>query len=340
MTMPMIGEEQFDKSLIPGHHKKDVRRLIEVAVMLGWKMHVSRTNQVTLVSYDERKKYHLSKRSTISYNRMFRDVAKYADPEKCKDALFLRSLGLPDAMIPMLLPNEADATVREPEPEPEPEQPQKTPPRTLVSRAPMIAKEGGGRGYESETTNELRWSDGTMTYRCRYKGCTYESGERLGPSRHYAGAHRNAPVSDPKTFKAEVPEAATYSPRASRVAALAARLREAWESGEDPDFEALAREALTWVHEQSSNGTDLAAEAEEMTPEETLARIRALLDDGAQGRARKQVDELAERVVSLEAALAEQSALADEARKQAQKARDDLHAFVELAQGLETRDAG
>ena len=93
------------------------------------------------------------------------------------------------------------------------------------------------------------------------------------------------------------------------------------------DPHVIAREALTWVHEQSHHDTEHAAEREEMTPEETLARIRLLLDDGSYSRLHQMVDEQAQQIVALENR-------AEQAERKAAEAMDTLQAFRELAAEL------
>ncbi len=83
-TQGMFTDEDFDKSLLPTYLKKDVREVIEVAVMLGWKMHISGANSVTIIAPEERKKYHFSctGRASNSITRIRKDVMRFADPQK------------------------------------------------------------------------------------------------------------------------------------------------------------------------------------------------------------------------------------------------------------------
>jgi hypothetical protein len=71
------------------------------------------------------------------------------------------------------------------------------PDRYVVSEEPMIALAGGQRttgedevvdrewGYESETTNERLWSDGSVDYTCRQPGCDFSTPHRTGSRGHW-----------------------------------------------------------------------------------------------------------------------------------------------------------
>lgn len=82
--MPIYDNENFQRSLVPSYLKAEIREIIETAVMFGWKMHVSSAHSVTLVSYDERKKFHFSRtnRASKSLNQIKRDIIKFGEPEK------------------------------------------------------------------------------------------------------------------------------------------------------------------------------------------------------------------------------------------------------------------
>lgn len=323
----IFDHENFDKGVIPAHLKRDVRGLIEASVSLGWKIHVSTANAVTLISFDERKKYHLSKRSSISYQRMFKDVVKYADPQRAALVAEGQELGLPAELIRSLLPSIEEATTYEqPESQPEPEvveaevvepEPTPAPRRHVISVTTMIAKKEEGRAYDSPTTDEVLWSDGSKTYRCKHEGCDFESSLRIGPGRHWGNMHKERMV-EPQTYAAEVPEATRYNPQKRRVQALADALRQAW--GEEPDFEALATTALTWVHEQHGEPQP----DEPLTAEQILARIRTLLDDGTAGQIRADLAAANERLVTLQAEV-------ERERERTQQVRETLHTLAELA---------
>lgn len=360
----MYDNDTFDKTLLPTHLKKDVRDLIEIAVMLGWKMHLGAANSVTIVSYDEKKKLHFSAshRASNSMNRMRREIVKYADPKQLEFGYAAHSAKDPDlgrlmfAAMPTI--NRDTVVDHRPEIEAEENEEQRrreareelrraqrerqTPPesrssesepvipqyangskeqeakrdRTIVSQKPMIAKDTEGRGYESKVSIERHWSDGSVDYKC--VDCDYSSTNRLAIRGHRSGSKHTARGRDRASHKIEVPLAASYAPRQTRIEALAAVIQGLVSEGTVDPAE-IARQALTWVHEQTRHGTSEAAEREPMTAEDTLNRIRLLLDDGS----RQKIVELTQQIDDLHAE-----------RTQLTERVDELESFIDLATTL------
>ena len=403
----MFDAETFTKDLIPEALGKDVKEVVTIAVALGWKMHVTSNNAVSIVSYDERKRHHFAVggRSTHNWNRIHRDVLKFAEPEKLLLADSLAGIKMPKNMLggkeaarfasdlaavmlplvgdegtfvdhrPEIAAAEAEeeqrkiaARQRREQREREAEQArqearerasriaqeaaqaarqaaaeeeqrtsfeedhraalvtkeEETPERHIVSEKPMVAKGGHNRAYESYTAIERLWSDGSKDWKC--PECPYTSTKSRGSvPAHWSKVHSKGQGTreHPAMYEAEVPDARVYAPRQNRVDALAETIREMMKAGEK-DPEVIARTALTWVHENSKHATPLAAEREELTPEDTLNRIRTLLDQGVYDQQQKRIDALEEHVLTAEAE-------AQQARQEAQQARETLRAFTELA---------
>jgi hypothetical protein len=363
--------ETFDRSVIPDNFKPEVKDAIEVAVMLGWKMHLSSANSVTIASYDGRKKYHFNTvRNSIPIKRVRRDIVKFADPQqamlmmqsnKLMDsgheelatlmAATMPQIGDPDTVVDHRAETEEQARLeqerraqaraqraaekeeakRRQAAEEEakaaavsqrnvPEQEDR-----IISEKPMLAKANEGRAYQSESAIERLWLSGMVDYKCTK--CDYTNTNRLSIRGHYQVHSRGKGRSTvPPTFTAEVPRAVSYKPRIERVQALAAIIQEMLNAdpGAGPSAEEVARQALTWVHEQSRKGTALSAEREDLGPEDTLHRIRTLLDDGSMFETRQ-------RVTALEEQLLEAEARAEEAAARAEQAQSTLRAFMELA---------
>lgn len=336
--MPMYDRHTFEpEDHIPPHLKKDARDTVMVAVAMGWKLHVNTNNSCTIIAPNDRKKHHFAgnSRATIPLNRIRRDIFRYADP-----AL----LAIADQVIDGKLPPEVAAMVEkvayprneeQPEEEPVPtpnDMPQHRPEPSesedkaepyVVSEQPMLAKAGTNRGYESAATVERHWSDGTTDYKC--VDCDYSSKDRLSVRSHRNkhGKKQGPSTHRGQTFVADVPNAAHYRPRQTRIDALAEVIEGLMaDGGKDPGE--IAKTALTWVHEQSRQGTSLAAEREELGPEDTLNRIRSLLDDGTFARQRSRIEALEERLTQTEQAL-------EETAQRADKAQSTLRALSELA---------
>lgn len=331
--MPLV--EEFDKAVLPRHLSKDARENIEVAAMLGWAVHVSTSEGVTITAPGDPspKRYHFGKtRSTIPNKRIMRDIVKFGDPALVAIAAVSLQEKMPE--LTGLLPKvEEVATAGEVEEV----HTVKREPRHIVSREPMIAKARPGDGYMSATTIVRKWSDGSTDYECRM--CDYTSPVRLGVPRHFGALHSQGPQPRPPTFQAEVPEAAPYKPRKSRIEALAAALRQVMDGG-SPEDVALA--ALTWVREQSRQGTELSVEREEMTDTEVLNRIRTLLDRGEFIQMQHTVEQLQTEVRTTQELLDQAIAEADECRavataaeERARRAHDTLVTLSQLAREAE-----
>jgi hypothetical protein len=354
--MGMYDKDSFDKSLVPTHLKKDVRDLIEIAVMLGWKMHLGSANSVTIVSYDERKKLHFSSsgRASIGMNRMRRDVTKFADPKQLEYGYAAMSAKDPDLgrLMFAAMPTLGQDTVVDHRPEIEAEENEEQrrreqreeirqarkereqrakeiassesepADRHIVSEQPMVAKASEGRGYDSKVAIERHWSDGSVDYKC--VDCDFASPKRLAIRGHRSGSKHTPRGRDRASTKVDVPLAATYRPRETRIVALAEVIAGLVAEGTVDPAE-IARQALTWVHEQTKYGTGEAAEREPMTAEETLNRIRLLLDDGSA----QKIVELTQKIDDLNAE-----------RSQLKERVEELESFIELATTLRRETAG
>ena len=322
------GGSDVSQRDLPDGFKQDIKALVAYAVAVGWRLTVTSNAGMTIVSPDENKKLHFSnRRSSGPLQRLRRTIDKYADPGRVEYMHNIMSSDLTDDQyIEMMSPLLADSNIEfaTPDQEEEPVKKRKaaprpaaakkveeidkkateqaTPERTLVSEKPMLARAHEGRAYESRVAIERTWSDGTVDYKCTL--CDY-TGERLSVRGHWqkhvrAGeVEASGPGGRGPEFQADVPLAAKYSPRMSRVEALAEWLASAYVPGEEPDFTLLARDALTWVHEQSAQGTALAAEREELSSDDILNRIRVLLDQGQYVKQREQIDKLSQELSTL-----------------------------------------
>lgn len=319
--------DDFERAGLPKGLKKNAYDLIELAVIHGWTARVTSGSSVSIVSPDGRKKYHFSgnRRDTISHERIKKDIIRLADPQRAAVAQTIAARGAEQSLdlmkdMPSLVTGTAEVVDDRP---PSKEQKVKAE-RTIISTTPMLAKAGSkDTAYESETTLVRRWSDGTTDYVC-VEG-DFEATSRLSVSRHFANAHSRGKgrAPQPPTFKAEV-QSAVYAPRQTRVEALAAHLHALWGT-EGLTLEEVAKAALTWVHEQSREGTEHAAERESLTPEDMLNRIRTLLDDGTAGRHQNELLELQQQVTYL-------TAQVEYERERGEAARATLKTLAELAQ--------
>jgi hypothetical protein len=331
---PMYDAETFTKNLLPKHFRHDVVVIIQTAAIMGWKVHVTSKKSVTIVSPGERKRYHfgLNSRSSTNLNRIRRDILKYGDPEKvaAADTIIDPTASLTEqrtASLKTPLLGE-EGTYSDERPEAEPEDPYR-----IISRKPMVARQGSRTAYDSETTIERTYANGYKDFVCSWPGCkfTSEISDRLSVARHYGQAHKKGQGRSPQPpiYQQEVKTYHHYAPRQKRIEALAEVIAGLLAGSKDIEPEEIAKAALVWVHEQSAQGTGLAAEREELTPEDTLNRIRNLLDDGSAGAIRTELEERDQQIVAL-------TARVEAAEAQAQSARETLKAFTDLAAELST----
>jgi hypothetical protein len=343
--MPAIEAVDYDPSILPSTLNKEAKELVGQALGLGWKLHLD-SNGVgcTIVSpVNESQRIHLGKRRSVPVKQMRSKVFRWGDPvlidhivthgdsledfEAFKDLFTKRAEALAAAgKEPNYVKHEnGEPVVHTVKSEPE------TTPRYVVSERPMNVRAREGRAYVSETTNVRVWSDGTQDYTCRAAGCTFSSGNRKAPSGHYANVHSEGVAERPPVFEANVTDHVRYAPRQWRIEALAAIIEAALADGGDPKD--LAKHALTWVHEQSSQGTNLAAEREPLTAEETLIRIRTLLDDGSKGEDLARIENLERQVLDMTTERDKALAAAEHERERVETLRDLLNEEAETHAG-------
>lgn len=181
---------------------------------------------------------------------------------------------------------------------------------TVVSEHPWLARKqpspDGGKVYESASAIEVKWSDGTVSYRCS-QSCGYESSNPRSVATHYGVAH---------TRTGEAPAAAEaakrvlpgvdytthvrepYKPSERLLEALAAWLADhSWDNVDE-----LAAIVLQWTHERP----DLDREPKgPMSDAEILQRIRTLVA----GPLARQIQEQTEQIATLTAEVEAKDAL-------------------------------
>lgn len=354
--------EQFDKQALPDWLQREAKDLVIVAAGLGWATHVAKDSVgIRSPRGNKRWVFTAGRRSTYPYNRIRKEVIRYCDPELLNIASLghlskdptLRSI-IDDVMSEQAEKTMVDHTgdeeaerLRRAEEKRQGEQRRQQEQERLeeeraalaaakphiVSEKPMTAVRGQKRGktqaYLSKTTIERTWSDGSKDYKCTE--CDFHSADRLAPSRHYGNSHSEGKAPEPSTFTAEVPDARHYRPQRRRVDALADVLKQLVEGAEQLSWAEIAEAALSWVHEQSGKGTSLAGEREPLTADETLNRIRMLLDDGTMDAHLQQVAALEQQVVDLGQTVEAERVLREEAEARARRAHETLQTLAELA---------
>lgn len=207
----------------------------------------------------------------------------------------------------------------------------------LVTQQPWMAKRGqrnqGGMKYESQTTWERKWSDGTMDYGCRHPGCEYEAPNPNSVASHYARSKDHPPVEEqPQHLDTDYEVGPAIGPRdnTARVNRLAAEILKAL-AGLPSNFEdrQLFADALAEAMLSNREGGESHALAEPPTPEQILDKIRVLVDDGSWLRMRAAEQSNAERMAALEAEIEEQREQLAEAQTRAAAAEAQAQSVTE-----------
>lgn len=342
----------FSKDVVPNGLPREAVDLCHGAVAVGWKAQVKRM-QVTLIAPDGHHTITLSASNrNIPYQRHKATIAKYASPlliggnssDEAVEALVATSRTAERIASDKRAVREAadhreieqakkvsdpetPATLIAEDEEGHPDAPSFG--RHVVSESPMMAHRSQGIGYLSPTTNERRWSDGTVDYTCRSEGCDFDSKERLSVGRHWrkhVRAGEEEAADEPRlSIKTEPHEPVYtrtgYTPRQERVDALAEVLAALDLSSMDATE--LAEFVLNWQHERSEAGDRLASEREPLTEGDILNRIRALLDNGTYLAQQERIATLEQNVQSLVQDVTV-------AQSEARRARETLATFREL----------
>lgn len=194
---------------------------------------------------------------------------------------------------------DTDDTV-EPAPEPEEIPMPETATREIVSLEPARAVKGvrtggGAETYESQTTLERTWSDGTVDYPCRWNDCDYVGPSLRSTSNHYR-AHESGVTTD---VGSGFDVAHVAEPRIkSRIARLAASIADAQAATDSTDPAVVAE----WIiNERVARDDNRDAEPDELDADQILDRIARLVDRGETPKMMTQIMELRETIDAVRA---------------------------------------
>jgi hypothetical protein len=212
----------------------------------------------------------------------------------------------------------------QPEPEPEPvtaeplawvDSPDPKPTRgrpTVVSQRPARPRRNYGRTYESKAAWELTMSDGSILFECAHPGCKYRGEKLRSVSSHYAHTHSLGKGRQPQGPIIGISDQFEVTRRrTARISRLTREITAAWESG------ARTPEAIaTWVVDRRIEEAPEPAEERDLTPEEVIERIAALVGGTSRAeylRMELRLAEMESRAVRAENALRTLGDLATEA---------------------------
>lgn len=237
----------------------------------------------------------------------------------------------PVTVEPSVAP-EPEPTVIEPEAEPET--------LTIMSVAPFLARGGldAATGveylYESDLILERQWSDGSVDYQCA-KCLDYTSGKPLGVTGHNARKHGKAKTKNPRLTVVKRSDAEPiYDTAVKRLTTEIEKALDAIkETGKSFSAQELARVMVTARRER---GAVLHEDPDPITPEEIIARVRALVvPEFVTYR-----EEMTALLDSVRAEAEQQRQTAADEMRRRQRAEDTLHALVSLAREAETEVSG
>jgi hypothetical protein len=222
-------------------------------------------------------------------------------------------------------------------------------PREIIRQEPWAAhghvgSDGISRTYPSEAVVEREWSDKTIDYACADPECDYTNDVPRSVSSHFASKHRRG------LGRAEQPPADDVDPewtpqRKAQVARLRRELdgalNAALAQGIDWAVEDQAKWLAEWIVEHRADtpvsGSDETDPAD-LTPEQILDRIGALVDRGRGKLLREQIDRLSTRVDDYMEALDEARTEAARATARAEHAENDLRAVREMLSDYDKAD--
>ena len=235
--------------------------------------------------------------------------------------------------------------------------------RSVVSRRPWLARMGSNREkaetdyYESETTEEVTYSDGSVEYACRLEGCDYTAPRPHSVASHYR-SHVNkgevsrigkrVPVVQDAPFDTSLMvergprhvEGHRYQPSERLLAALEEFLRDS--GATDPT--GLAFAALTWFHERPDLDDAETRVREPLTDAQMVAKIRAIVggrDPETEEALRVALEANASLLERLDAVQEERDELSvrlGEVMEDRDRIRGDLDAWLALAPRPTTGD--
>jgi hypothetical protein len=199
-------------------------------------------------------------------------------------------------------------------------------PRELVGESPWLAHKSpsinGGTRYTSHAVIERRWSDGSTDYRCAWEGCEFIHTNPRAVASHY-GRSKSHQGNWEDAVKDTVRDPEYVEPKFARgpidrVARWKRRLEEAaagLDQRADDFLERLAERMVELAGDTNSEPH------EPLSAEQTLERIRRLVDGGAYIAAQQQAQDMTEQVVRLEQELRDTQWLVEDAQARADKFR-------------------
>ena len=203
-------------------------------------------------------------------------------------------------------------------------------------------RKGATETYPSKAVTERTWSDGIVDYACQWEGCPYTHEVPQSVARHFAGHRRGQGKAEQLEADGIDPE---WTPRKrAKIQRLRAEidgaLTAAFAAGIDfTDTEWLA----TWIIEHRTDPVSEGGETvdpRDLTPEELLDKIAALVDRGRGKILREQIESLNSAVEGYMSEVDEARNLATAMAARAERAESNLHVLRDLINETDPKEEG
>ena len=198
-----------------------------------------------------------------------------------------------------------------------------------------VGKDGLSRTYPSEAVLEREWSDGTIEHVCQAPDCDYAGVPRSVAS-HFASKHRRGqgradqpPIDGIDPDWTPQKRAQITKLRREIDGALVAALSQGIDWDEVDQAEWIAEWIVAHRVDTAVSGSD-ETEPADLTPEQILDRIGALVDRGRGKMLREQIESLNSAVDGFMAALDDARNEAARSAARAEKAENDLRAVHDM----------
>lgn len=214
---------------------------------------------------------------------------------------------------------------------------------TVEDRRPWKARMGSSRSkattdyYESSTTDEVTYADGSKMYACRFEGCDFMSDRPRSVARHFGAKHTAQGESErvDASKRVAIAEGVAFDPsdmepehhhEYTPTERLVRALTEFMESAETLDAVAILR----WFHDRPDLGDPEARVREPLTDTEIVAKIR-LLVGGRDVELEAKYEDLLRRFDAVYEERDELSVRLGEVIEERDRLRTDLDAWLSLA---------
>ena len=369
-AMDSLDAPQIDEEIIRSIRFRDTKVILGLASWCGWEM--LDIKQFMFIAHDGTK-LRLPTNTNLNmkvFRSKVRSIFRHRDPDAygnpplgvivghvidqfkvdASHAHMLHQLAdeaqsrsQPESVLPAI---ESGGSV---ESEPAPVETETVRERYITKHEPWSAhrslRKGAVETYPSQAVTERTWSDGVTDYACQWEGCPYTHEIPQSVARHFAGHRRGQ-------GKAEQMEADGIDPdwtprRRAKIQRLRGEidnaLTAAFASGIDWSTTDQAEWIATWIIDHRidpvSEGGE-ASEARELTTEEVLDKIAALVDRGRGKILREQIDSLNSAVEGYMAEVDDARNMAAAAMARAERAEGNLHALRDLINETDKEETG